>query len=458
MARELHQDRLGTTDEKGKRIFLFPREVQGRFRNWRHVVYWTLIPIFLGLPWISINGEQSVLLDIPHRKFIFFGTVFLGHDTPLVFFALAIAAFAIAAVTAIFGRAWCGWACPQTVFIDAIYRKIEELVEGRARARKELELAPWSGGKIFKRALKWTLFTIISVHLAHTLIGYFVGIRGLFAITMSPPQENWAAFISMLVVSGILLFNFGWFREQFCIIACPYGRMQSVMMDSQALVIGYDYARGEPRRGDVPLQKDEGDCINCAKCVQVCPTGIDIRRGTQMECIACTACIDACDEIMVKVGKPKGLIRYTSEEILAGKSWRFIRARPIIYLAVMLVLTTAFIFVVASRSELSVVYVRGAESPYQLLKSSDGKEVVVNHLKAQLNYRPADSQLVHMDLQGAELVMAKNPFLVRPGKGSANFFVRAPRENFKNGKILVKIILKGHSGVLDTQEVTLVGP
>ncbi len=464
MNRELHKERLATTDEKGKRIFLFPEEVKGKFRNLRTLISWFLIPLFLGLPWINIDGKQSILLNILKREFTFFGTTFYGHDTPLLFFVLIIIVFFIGGVTAIFGRVWCGWACPQTVFIDAVYRKIEEMIEGNARKRKELAKAPWGPVKFFKRFLKWTIFIAISIHLAHSFLGYFIPIRDLFLVTTSPPWENPNAFIFMMIASAVMLFNFAWFREQFCIIACPYGRFQSVMMDKNSLVIGYDYKRGEPRRGQVKRKEDEGDCINCFKCVRVCPTGIDIRRGTQLECIACTACIDACDEIMDKTNRPRGLIRYTSEEIIAKKQWVFFRPRPLLYFSILIIALLLFINILNNQTDLSVVYVHGRGIPEQVIKDQNGNEIIVHHFNAEMSWRPqtstaADFKIFPEWVEKAQIISAKRPFILKHGKNTIGFFIRffskqIPKKHF----IFPLDIANENNKILNHQEIKIVLP
>ena len=270
---ELDSERLATTDETGRRVYLYPEDVEGRWKNRRTIFYWFLIVLYLVLPWIYIKGKPALMLNIFTREFSFMGFTLHGVEPILLFLVVISGLFFIAFLTSIFGRVWCGWGCPQTVFIQTIFSKIESLIEGGARARKALDEAPWTAGKILKRSLKWICFTIVSLHIAHTFIGYIVGPRELLAISLHNPTQNLGLFITVMVVSGIFLFDFGWFREQFCIIACPYGRMQSVMMDENSLVVAYDKKRGEPRRGLVPHEQ-EGDCINCYACVKVCPTGI----------------------------------------------------------------------------------------------------------------------------------------------------------------------------------------
>ena len=315
---ELHPDRLSTTDEQGRRIFLHPADVQGFFRTWRTRVQAVLLLFFLFLPWVEIQGRHALLLDLAQRRFEIFGLSLRAHNAPLLFLVFAAAAFGLFFTTAIYGRIWCGWACPQTVFIDGVFRRIEKWVEGSALERRKMDKEPFTLKKLSKRSLKWTLYLAATLVITHSFLAYFVGTDKIAEMIQKPPAENWGSFLFMLVSTAIILFDFAWFREQFCTLVCPYGRFQSVLMDKASMIVAYDTSRGEPRA--TPQAKiiaknhntQVGDCVNCYRCVQVCPTGIDIRRGVQMECIACTACIDACDDVMTKIKKPTGLIRYDS--------------------------------------------------------------------------------------------------------------------------------------------------
>ncbi|MBP9674645.1 MAG: cytochrome c oxidase accessory protein CcoG, partial [Bacteriovoracaceae bacterium] len=386
----LHETRLSTTDAEGHRVYLHPEDVQGKFRTRRTIFYTLLIFIYLILPWIHIDGKQSILIDITHREFTFFGFTFFGHDIPLLFFILTLWVFAFAFITAVWGRVWCGFACPQTVFIDAIFSRIERWIEGKARQRKELEKAPWTLQKFFKKTFKWLLFLLVSLHIVHSFLGYFVGTRRLFWMSLHSPLDNWGVFVAMLIGVAIVLLDFGWFREQFCIIVCPYGRIQSVMMDENSLVVAYDTKRGEPRRSVGVSRDAEGDCINCFACVKVCPTGIDIRNGTQLECIACTACMDMCDEIMLKVGKPQGLIRYDSENNLKGGGKKIFTGRILVYLAVITLLLGGLIYSLRHQTILDVVYTR-SKNPYQIISRSDSDPVIMNQLQVHLSYNIQES-------------------------------------------------------------------
>lgn len=449
-------NKLATTDMEGHRVYLFPEDVRGIWKDRRTFVYFVLILIYLVLPWIYYNGEQAIRLDLQEREFHFFGHLFYAHDAPIILLLLLGFVFGIGFITSLWGRVWCGWACPQTVFIDPIYRQIERLVEGRARARKLLAESKWNFEKIWKKGLKWFLFTIVSLHIAHSLLGYFVGTHELFDITTQSPAKHPALFITMLVITSVFLFDFGWFREQFCIIACPYGRMQSVIMDQWSKIVGYDYNRGEPRRGGEAPKDQEGDCINCYHCVKVCPTGIDIRNGTQLECIACTACIDACDEIMEKVGKPTGLIRYTSEAELEKLPERAMGFRSALYLIILFVIAGTFIYVLSNKNSLNLRMVKLGKSSYRILN-----ETTVNNLyrinfdnKTDINY----NVMIKPSLPDVTIKTQKMPFQIGPGQFQTVMHLNFPKTILKDGER--QIVLDYYNGdkLLMKKEVKLVGP
>jgi cytochrome c oxidase accessory protein FixG len=463
-------ERLATTDETGKRVYLHPEDIKGKWRDLRTKFYWLLILIYMVVPWIYINGEQIILLDLPKREFHLFGHIFYGHDGPLLIFLLLGFGFTLAFVTSIWGRVWCGWACPQTVFIDAIFRRIERFVEGKSRDRKALDRAPLSFNKIWKRTLKWSLYTLASLHIVHSFLGYFVGTRKLFWITMGSPQDNWTLFITMLVMTGIILFDFGWFKEQFCIIACPYGRFQSVFMDDNSMVVAYDEKRGEPKRNPKLIAKeDEGDCIDCKRCVKACPTGIDIRLGTQMECIACTQCIDACDEIMEKLHKPSGLIRYTSENELKNIPKKR-SPRTYVYITALVALSIGLFVSLGKRQDLRAQFLRGSKSPYQEIVKADGSKEIVNHFKVKFNYYGKDKyylNIINSDLNDKtiNIIMPMAPLFMDKENKEADVFFRFTASALENGHrtLKVKLInsedLTEDSGqLLKEMEIKLVGP
>lgn len=326
-------DSVTTINADGSRQFLHPTDTHGRWTLARRCVAWFLIAVYVLLPWIPVNGFPAVFLDVAERRFHLFGWTIAMQETWLLFFVLTGMGFLLFFITALFGRVWCGWACPQTVFLEQVFRRIERVIEGDAPARRRLDAAPWDSAKTTKRIVKHALFFLLSALIAHLLLAYFVSLPRLYGMVTGAPTAHWGAFVFVFVASGLLYFDFAWFREQLCIVICPYGRLQSALVDDHSLVVGYDAKRGEPRRGS-PAALSEGhagDCIDCLRCVQVCPTGIDIRQGLQLECLACTACIDACDDVMTRLKKPAGLVRYDSLARFAGGQTKWLRPRTILY-------------------------------------------------------------------------------------------------------------------------------
>lgn len=321
-------DTVSTIGEKGRRVWLYPQRLVGRFIRARTAVAWTLFGIMVLAPWIDIAGHPALFFDIPARRFYILGFRFFATDASYLLFFFAAVVAGIFFFTAAFGRLWCGWACPQTVFLETFARPIEILIEGPPSKRKALDKRRWTAEWIWKKGLKHSAFLVFSGAISTTSLAYFLGREGVFE-AQSDPFAFPIATPFFIALTALLYFDFAWFREQTCIVVCPYGRFQSVLMDGDSLTIGYDVERGEPR--GKKRDAEAGDCVDCKKCVAVCPTGIDIRKGVQMECVNCTACIDACDSIMDKLGRERGLIRYTSENILAGGKRRLLRPRVIIY-------------------------------------------------------------------------------------------------------------------------------
>ncbi len=355
-------DSVTTIREDGSRPFIFPADVSGRFALARKISAFLLITFYLSLPWIQIGGFPAVFLDVAERRFHLFGWTLVAQDLWLMFFLISGLGFSLFFITALLGRIWCGWACPQTVFLDHVYRRIERWIEGNSVKRRALDEAPWNGEKIFKRGLKHLLYIIVSLTITHLFLAYFVSLQELWSMMHDQPLEHWSAFAFVFIFAGILYFNFAWFREQLCIVICPYGRLQSAMIDDDSMVIGYDANRGEPR-GKLH-DPNTGDCVACNRCVQVCPTGIDIRQGLQMECIGCTACIDACDEVMTRVHKPKGLIRYDSQNRFAGRATRWLRPRTILYGVLLLIGISVSSFALSTLKPVSASVTRITGAPY----------------------------------------------------------------------------------------------
>lgn len=324
------QGSLGTD---GRRRRPVPADVRGRFVRARRIVYAALIAVWALLPWIPIGGHPTVFLDVERRQFFLFGLTFNAQDAWLLFFLLTGVGFGLLYVTALLGRVWCGWACPQTVFLEAMFRPIERLVRGPRNVALKRK-AKGGFDYAWRSAVMHVGYVVASLFVAHVFLAYFVSLPKMFAMVRGAPASHPEAFAWMLAVTAFFYGNFAFFREQLCVVVCPYGRLQSILVDDDSLVIGYDLARGEPRG---KAKAGNGDCVDCKRCVVVCPTGIDIRDGLQLDCIACTACIDACDEVMDKLARPRGLIRYDSQTGFRGEKRRIVRPRVIGYTALMLV-------------------------------------------------------------------------------------------------------------------------
>ncbi len=455
--------KLTSIDEHGDHLKIIPAEVKGYFRKHRSRVYLILLSIFLGTPWLHYQGKQIFLIDIPNREFIFFGLIFKSHDAPMIFLLLAIATLGLAFVVAIWGRLWCGWACPQTVFIDAIYRKIEILVEGHYLERRKLQMAPWSLSKVTKKTIKWSLIISVSILISHSFAAYFVGSYDLLNMMRGPPSENWTYFVMILFLTIVILFDFAWFREQFCVIMCPYGRIQSVLMEPTSLAVVYDQIRGEPRKGLGMSETRQGDCVSCNRCVEVCPTGIDIRNGLQMECIACTACIDACDDIMKKVNKPPGLIAYKT---LDGSKFKVLKLKTVVYGFLILLATGVLIYAVKTRQPVEVAVLRGIESPYSQNLDDQGRAQIINHFRLHFISQSKQSATYTIQLSpedqdaGFSITLAQSN-IVLPPKASETWhiFIKAPPQVLApDGRRKIQLSIKSNNGFLTTREVTFLGP
>ncbi len=420
---------LSTLEEDGSRRWLYPRVSKGQFWNARRWVAYALIALYATLPFIHVGGKPVILLDVVHRRFTLFGATFLPTDTVLLALLAVTTILGVFLITALLGRVWCGWACPQTVYLEFVYRPIERLFLGRSGVggKYRADVPRW------RHAAMYAVYLVISLHLANTFLAYFVGATTLHSWILNSPAFHPAGFAIVMVVTGLMMFNFTFFREQTCLIACPYGRLQSVLLDRQSLIISYDKTRGEPRgkatRGDkangatVALKvvddpatrpAAKGDCIDCGLCVAVCPTGIDIRDGLQFECVGCAQCIDVCDDVMAKVGRPKGLIRYGSQAGMSGEKARLLRPRVIIYPLLILVLGSVFGFLLLTRSAADVVIFRAPGQPFLMLQQGE----VMNVLRVKVTNRGDSPQTLRITLSGPAGARLGNaePVQLQPGQ------------------------------------------
>ena len=363
---ELFRDSFGTITKDGKRNWVFAKKPHGKFYNGRTIVSIVYLLVFFALPWIKIHDEPLFLFNIFERKFILFGMIFWPQD--FFVFALGMLTFIVFVVlfTVVFGRIFCGWVCPQTIFMEMVFRKIEYWIDGDAEKQKRLSAITWNGEKILKRAGKFVELFTMSFVIANYFLSYLIGMDDVMLYMKEGIAAHLATFIPLIIFTCTFFFVYWWFREQACLIVCPYGRLQGVMLDPNSIVVAYDYVRGEPR-GKISKEETEkkGDCIDCFDCVRVCPTGIDIRNGTQMECVNCTACIDACDAIMTKVHRDTGLIRYASENNIKKGEKLHMTVRTGAYIGVLVVLIGVLTTLLATRKDIQATIMRAQGILYQ---------------------------------------------------------------------------------------------
>lgn len=460
---ESFRDHIPYEDQQGKRKWIYPKKPSGRFHNYRIIVSSILLTILFVTPFIKINGHPFLLLNIFERKFVILGNVFWPQDTHLLIILLLTFFVFIILFTTIFGRVWCGWACPQTIFMEMVFRKIEYLIDGDANQQRKLSKQPWNAEKIWKRALKHFLFALISVLIGHTLMAYLIGIDKTIEIISQPPSQNLPGFIGLSVFSVIFYLVFSVVREHACTFICPYGRLQSVLINRDTIVVAYDYVRGEPRgklnkKNTTDIKK--GDCVDCGLCVQVCPTGIDIRNGTQMECVNCTACIDACDKVMDKISKPRGLIRFDSlqgiEDQVKKKKWN---ARTIAYSIVLSLLIGVFFVLIFTRNDIEATVVRATGQLYQELPG----DRISNLYNIQVVNKTFDTKEISFRLKNKEgeirMVGGNNQFALRSQDMLQEvMIIEMPKSQIKSLKTKIVIEVVSEGKVLERVRTTFLGP
>ncbi len=455
------RDSVATIDEKGKRIWIFPKRPKGKFYNYRKITSYLLLLVLFTLPHIKLNGEPFFLLNVLERKFILFGKIFWPQDFYLFAIATILGVVGIILFTIIFGRIFCGWVCPQTIFMEMIFRRIEYWIEGDYTHQRKLAAAPWTRGKIAKRTLKHAIFWGISFLIANTFLAYIISADTLWNIQTGKFSEHVGGFIGIAVFTTVFYFVFSRLREQVCTTICPYGRLQGVLLDPNTMVVAYDHKRGEDRakikKGEDRKVAGKGDCIDCKLCVHVCPTGIDIRNGTQLECVNCTACIDECDTIMESVGQPKGLIRFVSENgIKNGTRFEWTK-RVKAYTALLILILGVFVTLLLTRKDFQSTIFRQRGTTYQTNNSG----YISNIFEMNLSNKTRKNYKINLKLDdniGKIELVVHNLHLKKEAHLKDRFIVKYPYGAMENGKKISTIIILGNGKEIQRVKVKFLGP
>lgn len=458
---EQFRDTIGTVDEQGKRIWVYPKKPKGSYFNKRAIVAIVLLGLLFSGPFIKIGGQPLLLFNIFERKFVLFGIPFWPQDFYL--FGLAMITFFVFIIlfTVVFGRVWCGWACPQTIFMEMVFRRIEYWIDGDANQQRKLTNGPWNTEKIIKRVSKYTIFLAISLLIAHTLMAYLIGIDEVKAIVTASPYEHWSGFLGMLFFTGVFFWVFAYFREQACIAVCPYGRLQGVLLNKDSMAVSYDFKRGEPR-GKIKkgsIEEGKGDCIDCKLCVHACPTGIDIRNGTQLECVNCTACMDVCDEVMMKVDRPKGLIRIASYNNIVEGSKKIFTGRVIGYTVVLTALIVVLGTLLSNRTAVDATALRVPGQLYQKNEQGDIQNLI-NILFINKSFEPIDLEVKVRDMPYAKIeqVGTSGIHLGANSTFEGVFFVTIPKDDLHDPKTPIIIDVYQNGEVVETTKTNFLGP
>lgn len=455
------RDSIATVDKHGKRVWIYPKRPHGRFTRWRQWFGYSLLALLFAGPFIRVNGAPLLMLNIVERQFVFFGRTFWPQDIFLFVIGFITFIVFVALFTVAFGRLFCGWACPQTVFMEFVFRRIEYAIEGDWKQQQALNKGPLTAEKLGKKTLKHTLFFAISFLIGNTFLAYIIGSDMLWRTVSGPASQHTAGLTAMFIFSGVFYANFAFFREQACTTVCPYGRLQGVLLDRRSTVIAYDHVRGEARglfrKGEDRAATGKGDCIDCKACVHVCPTGIDIRNGTQLECVNCTACIDACDHMMESVGLPTGLVRYASEaEIADRKPWRF-TARMKAYSLVLVALIGVLAILIARRSDTETTLLRTPGMLYQT--QPDGR--ISNLYAFQMINKSRTPITVDLRVLGrnAEVRLVGHALALPPGRlTEGELFIILPVSATDGMKTKLEIGVFNGEHLLEKVHTSFVGP
>ncbi|MFK8105459.1 MAG: 4Fe-4S dicluster domain-containing protein [Saprospiraceae bacterium] len=497
---EEYRNKIATVDDQGKRAWIYPKKPNGKFYDWRKYVSYVLLLFLFGTPFVKWNGDPILLFNVLERRFIIFGLHFTPQDFYLFVFGMLIFIVFIILFTVVFGRLFCGWVCPQTIFMEMVFRRIEYWIEGDANAQKRLNKAAWTPEKLFKKVSKQVLFFGVAVLIANTFLAYIIGMDQVIQIITEPIQEHWEGFISMVVFAFAFYFVFSYMREQVCVTICPYGRLQGVLLDKNSIAVYYDFERGEPRgkmKKKRPAKSSEnntpittpiansscancgtgadckketteqapvatsvlnlGDCIDCNLCVKVCPTGIDIRDGIQMECVNCTACMDACDEVMEKIDRPLGLIRYDSHEGIVAQRKQIFTPRVKAYSAVLFLLLSVQIYLLATRSSVDTLLLRTSGMLFQETEEGNIRNLynyqIMNKTKTPLNI-----EFRLLDHTGTITVVGNSPVAGPEQLTSGSLFIEIPPEALRGRKNDLTVGVYVEEELIESLGTNFLGP